>query len=553
MSLPSGIVPAHKVIAKYDVRASEESWAQESGFPVGIYIRVSSDSDLQKTSLGNQEKAVREWCSDKAHYYPVYDVYIDDARSGAYMNNREEVQRLMRDAAAGKIKGIVTKEISRVSRDVLDTLAIKRNLEDVGACYIDIIHGYDSRKDGDEIFLVMYGVIAQKERKTTGRRVAMTMKQKAKEGKNPCIRPAFGYRKKDKDHLEPDPEQAPIYREIVTRFLNGWGKKRLCNWLNDAGITTAIGKHWTPASLTVILRNPVYLGHTFWATTKIVKGQQGRAKIVARPEDEWVFKENTHEPLLEREEWDQVQALLTGRADQASGSVKGQKFTKKYPLVGYLRCGKCGSHLYGHRFTKRPKNKPVYYNYYYTCHREFGHCDLPYQRQETLEAKVNQAIMELVSDPAIIRQHVRQQTHLFVDGMEELKARRAELGQRLEKLVEGSKRLGMDRVMGVVTEREFAEQMAMIREVRRQVEEDLARLDKQLGRVDNLDVQVERIVAAIQALVLPTDPTVTDEVMEQLYFLLLRRVVVQPSGELNVTWTFEPDEASLHGVPGRVD
>jgi DNA invertase Pin-like site-specific DNA recombinase len=545
VSLLAGVMPSHKVLGNYEVRATDDHWAQETGFPIGIYIRVSSDSDLQKTSLGNQEKAVREWCSEKSHYYPVYDVYIDDARSGAYMHNRAEVQRFMADVRAGKVKGIVTKEISRVSRDVLDTLSIKRSLEDSGACYIDIIHGYDSRKDGDELFLVMYGVIAQKERKTTGRRVAMTMTQKAKDGKNPVIKPPFGYRKSlaNKDLLEPDPERAPYYREMVTKFLNGWGKKKICNWLNERGVLTNLGKPWLPASINVVLRNPVYLGHTFWGTTKIVKGQNGRAKIVARPDDEWVFKENTHEALISREEWDQVQAMFTTRKEAANSSAdKGRKFTKKYPLVGYLRCGLCGSHMYGHKFTKRPKGKPVYHNFYYTCHREFGHCDLPYQRQQDLERKVNQAILDLVSDPAIIRQQVAQQSHLYVEGMDELKVKREELAKQLEKLVKGSKQLGMDRVMGTINEQEFAEQMEMIREVRRQVEEELARLDKQLSRADNADAQAEKIVAAIRELVLPADPGETDEVMEQMYFLLLRRVVVARDGSLDIQWTFESEE-----------
>lgn len=553
MSLPAGVLPTSQSIANYEVRASDENWAQETGFPIGIYIRISTDSDLQKTSIANQKAAVEEWCHDKHHFYPVYDVYIDDARSGAYMHNRTEVQRLMADVARGKVKGIVTKEISRVSRDVLDTLSIKRALEDHGACYIDIIHGYDSRKDGDELFLVMYGVIAQKERKTTGRRVAMTMKQKAKDGKNPCISVPFGYTKykENKDLLVPDPERAPVYREIVAKFLNGWGKKRICNWLNEQGILTNKGKPWLPASINVVLRNPVYLGHTFWATTKLVKGANGRAKLVARPQEEWVFKENTHEALISKEEWDLVQALFTTRKELSTNpGEKGQKFTKKYPLVGYLRCGLCGSHLYGHKFTKRPKNKPAYHNYYYTCQREFGPCKLPYQRQEDLERKVNQAILDLVSDEAIIRQQVAQQSHLYVEGMDEARAQREELSKRLEKLVEGGKRLGMDRVMGTITEQEFGEQMSMIREVRRQVEEELARLDKQLSRADNADSQAERIVAAIRDLVLPSDPSVTDEVMEQLQFVLLRRVVVAADGTLDIKWAFDLDGA-LEDVTGR--
>jgi DNA invertase Pin-like site-specific DNA recombinase len=399
---------------------------------------------------------VREWCSDKSHYYPVYDVYIDDALNGAYMHNRTEVQGLMADAAAGRIKGIVTKEISRVSRDVPDTMSIKRALDDADACYSDIIHGYDSRKDGDEIFLVMYSVIAQKEQKTAGRRVAMTMRQKAKDGKNPCIKPPFGYRKENKDTLIPDPERAPYYKEMVAKFLAGWGKKRICNWLNEAGVYTNMGNPWLPSSINVVLRNPVYLGHTFWCTTKMVKGANGRAKVVARPEKEWVFKENTHEPLIERETWDAVQALFAERKSENDSGIKGQKFTKKYPLVGYLRYGPCGNLMYGHKFTKRPKGKPVYHNYYYTCHRQFGHCGLPYQRQQDLERRVNQAILDLVGDPEIIREQVSKQSHLYVGGMDDLRAKREELSTKLEKLIAGNKRLGLELALENITEQEYA-------------------------------------------------------------------------------------------------
>ncbi len=550
MSVPA-TMPAKRSLQNLEVRPSDENWAHESGFPVGIYIRVSSDSDLQKTSLGNQEKAVREWCRGSGHAYQVHDVYVDDARSGAYMENRTEVKRLLADARAGKIRGIVTKEISRVSRDVYDTLSIKRSLEQVGACYIDIIHGYDSRKDGDELFLVMYGVIAQKERKTTGRRVAMTMTQKAKEGRNPCLRPAFGYCKRDKDFLEPDPESAPVYREIIARWLGGSGKKKICTWLNDAGIRTGLGRSWTAPSLTVVLRNPVYLGHTYWATTRIVKGGNGRAKVVARPQNEWVCRENTHPPLLDRTTWDAVQALLDSRSAEHGASKHRFKVTKTYPLVGYLYCGMCGSKLYGHKFTKRPKKRPVYHNYYYVCFQQHGSCNLPYQRREVLEEHVNRRILEIVADPEIMRAHVARNAYQVMEGLDELRQRRSVLAAELERLAEGIKRLGVDRVMGAVTEREFAEQMSVIRPLREEKEAELARLDKQLAQVDGADAMVDRIVAAIKDFVLPQDPRETNEAMEQLYFLLLQRIVVLGNGELDIKWAFAPFEPTPGDPGGR--
>lgn len=118
------------------------------------------------------------------------------------------MQLLKQDVKSGIIKGIIAKEISRTSRDIMDVLELKRTLESHGAFFISIKENYDSRTDDDEFLLIIYAALAQKERKTTAGRVKITQMLKAREGKTNVPSPAFGYKlSSNKQHLVIDPKK----------------------------------------------------------------------------------------------------------------------------------------------------------------------------------------------------------------------------------------------------------------------------------------------------------------------------------------------------------
>ena len=100
---------------------------------------------------------------------------------------------MLNDVKNGKIKGVVAKEISRTSRDVMDILELKREIASYGGFFISIKESYDSRKDDDEFLLILHAALAQKERKQTAGRVKLTQMMKAKEGKVNSPNPAYGY------------------------------------------------------------------------------------------------------------------------------------------------------------------------------------------------------------------------------------------------------------------------------------------------------------------------------------------------------------------------
>lgn len=150
----------------------------ETDLNIGGYIRISTAKDSQKTSIENQKKYIIEWA--QINKYNIVDFYVD-IKTGAYSYMRNEMTRLKNDIALKKIQGIVSKEISRTSRDIMDIIELKRSLTDKGAFFISIKEGYDSRTDDDEFLLIIHAGLAQKERKVTSSRVKITQLIKARE------------------------------------------------------------------------------------------------------------------------------------------------------------------------------------------------------------------------------------------------------------------------------------------------------------------------------------------------------------------------------------
>ncbi|WP_340147264.1 recombinase family protein [Ruminiclostridium josui] len=303
-----------------------------------------------------------------------------DMKTGAYSYLRQEMVRMKNDISSGKIKGIVSKEISRTSRDILDIIELKRSLANQGAFFISIKEGYDSRTDDDEFLLVIHAGLAQKERKVTGSRVKITQMIKAREGKTNVPTPAFGYMlSPDGQHLVINPETAEVYKMIVDKFLEGWGRLKICKYLNSQGIRTNRGNvNWSTNSIYAILTNPVYLGITIYNVTLTVRDDTGKAKRMVRPREQWIVRENTHQPLITKEKFDRIQQLIQ---DKKQNEVKEWSCTKKYLLSGLVYCKSCGSKLYGGRFPKKEaklKNKSERtredYYYYYFDRKTSGVC-----------------------------------------------------------------------------------------------------------------------------------------------------------------------------------
>ncbi|MBC8061433.1 MAG: recombinase family protein, partial [Clostridiaceae bacterium] len=460
---------------------------KEDNLSIGGYIRISTNKDSQITSIENQKKYIAEWANING--YNILKFYID-VKSGAYTYLRNDMLQMREDIKKGIIKGIVSKEISRTSRDIMDILELKRGLADNGAFFISIKESYDSRTDDDEFLLVIHAGLAQKERKTTSSRVKITQLIKAREGKTNVPHPAYGYRlTEDRQHIEIDPDKAKIYRFIVEKYLEGWGQLKIIKYLNSNGILSKRGSTWGTNSIRTIITNPVYLGMTIYNVTTLVRDSSGKAKRVVRPEEEWIIRHNTHEPLISEEEFERIQVLVEKKK---AADKKEWSSTRIYLLSGLLYCNVCKGKIYGSKSPSHSKKHNVEekkYFYTYCDQNRFGICDTKskYWNMERIDNAVLNEIKSFFTDKSMIEQRIRSKQYLFNKNLTDEKKERERLQIKLEQLSNAIRKQQTAYENEVISLDEYKSRFGELRAEKTEISEKVELLNRKLERVDNVE------------------------------------------------------------------
>lgn len=368
----------------------------------------------------------------------------------------------------------------------------------------------------------------------------MTQILKAKEGKTNVPQPAYGYMlSEDRQHLVVNPETAPIYRFIVERFLEGWGQLKIAKYLNQQGIPTKHGTKWHTNAIRTILTNPVYLGITIYNTTTLVRTPSGKQKRVVRPRDEWIIRENTHEPLITREEFEKIQTIMKERKEQ---DKKEWSCDRKYLGSSILRCAECGEKIFGTRFPKRRHGKkiPGAYYYRYICQNRSGRCTPPLKiwDMEKVDRMIMDLVVSLFSDKARLMQAVREQVDVISDDdTAEYDKQRKEVLEKIQVVEKGIKKQQVAFEQDAITLGEYKERMLELRREKQLLEQRLSCLDEKLRRsdvaldrvnriyekivkkLDNIhdlpyEEKIELVTAIFDAIYLAKDYTITDFVFK---------------------------------------
>jgi site-specific DNA recombinase len=312
---------------------------------VTFYARVSSESDEQLNSLGNQVSYYEEFIRKNSawEYVPGY---VDEGLSAATTKRREDFHRMVEDGKAGLFDLIITKEITRFARNTLDSILYTRELLSAGVGVFfqnDNINTFD---EDSELRLTIMSGIAQDELRKLSSRVKFGHAQAIKKNVVLGNSRIFGY-VKDGGRLVIDEDEAPMVRELFELYATGeYSMKQIETLFWEKGYRNHNGKKIAHTTMSGMISNPKYKGYYVGNKVKVIDLFTKKQKFL--PPEEWVmFKDETGEivpAIVDEDLWEQANKVLQKRSED----VKGRQGICNHAnlLTGKLFCTDCGTAYY---------------------------------------------------------------------------------------------------------------------------------------------------------------------------------------------------------------
>jgi len=312
---------------------------------VAAYCRVSTEQEEQQNSYQVQIAYYTDLINRKKEWSLV-GIFADEGISGTQTKNRTEFKRMIRMCKNKKIDLVITKSISRFSRNTVDCLEYVRQLKDLGIGVIFEKENINTLTMTSEFMIALYGSFAQAESESISKNVSWGKEKAYREGKVQFqYKYLLGYKKGDDGKPEIVPEEAEIVRMIYKLFLDGYSMTDIAKRLTLLERKTAHGKtEWHREIISSILRNEKYVGDALLQKTYRVDciSKKVRKNNGERP---MYLVTNHHEPIIDRDTYNRVQQELARRTSKRKISDKTiteqGKYTSKYALSELLICGNC--------------------------------------------------------------------------------------------------------------------------------------------------------------------------------------------------------------------
>lgn len=456
------------------------------------YTRISVDieQDRDNTSIENQKAIITDYV---ANHFPQakLTLYEDRDRSGYTFEQREGYQQMRPKLFSGESQILIIKDFSRFSRRNSLGLLELENLRDAGVRIIAINDGIDYPAKDDWTLIQFKFLMNEMPVTDTSKKIKAIIQYRQKNGEWVCAVP-YGYRMLNTKEMtyEIDPPAAEIVREIFALYNNGWGYKRIANYLTDQGIPTpraneiawreAQGQHtklkskaeWSIISVSGILSNDFYVG-------TLRQKKYTRANINGKDkrldEEEHIVIENAHTPIIDARTFAYTQEQLKLRS---RSNYRGEK---KYATdySGFLYCGDCGAPMFS---MSRPDLKPAY-----TCgtyHRRGRKgCTSHHVRVDKLDELLKRYVQ-------VVRDNSASMLDQLQDAIKRQPEREQEIGNAIDslerQLAESKEQLkAMYKRKLIDTMGKAPDEAAIIDEAYTELEKDLTR------RIAGLEYQID--------------------------------------------------------------
>ena len=461
-------------------------------FDIAGYCRISVDEELDRdnTSIENQKAIITNFVKQK---FPGSSLtfFEDRDRSGYTFEQREGYQLMRKGLMSHKYDILVVKDFSRFSRRNSRGLVELEDLRDAGARIISIGDGIDFPNDDDWLKIQFQFLINEMPVTDASKKVRAVVQRRQQDGKWICAAP-YGYIITPKQEFEVVPTEAEIVRKVFALYIDGWGYKRIANYLTDEGIPTprmsererkesegrdykrTVKTVWSIATIQGILTNDFYIGtmRSSKYTRKKING-----KDVKKDESEHVVIENHHQAIISYRDFALVRSLMESRS---TSNYRGQK---KYDNVysGFLECGDCGSPMFA---MSRADLKDAYRCGQYH-RRGLKACTSHHIRTERLDALLKLYIQKVRDNSADMLDRLNADLEKETEDVQETERSAANLEEIKHQLQEELKAAKRQRIREIIKRPELE---AILDETYDEMEEDLAQ------RIAGLQKQIDMTV-----------------------------------------------------------
>lgn len=333
---------------------------QKNLYNAALYCRLSRDDEnsSESESILNQKQILSDFA--KENKFNIVDYYVDDGYSGTNFD-RPAFKRMIKDIENGTVNVVITKDLSRLGRNyILTGQYTEIYFPSKGVRYIAINDGFDSNNSDNDI-APFKNIINEMVAKDTSKKVKSVFQAKMKKGEYIGSYAPYGYKKdpENKNRFIIDEPAAEIVKRMFYLATIGYGSRKIAKTFNEEGILppavyrclhlthTPVEKftktsRWSDQAVNDMLHNMAYLGHMVQGKSK--KTSFKVKKLEMQPKEEWIIVYNTHEAIIDKELFDEVQYRLKSKYREKRIGIN--------LFAGITKCADCG-----YAMTYSPRHK----------------------------------------------------------------------------------------------------------------------------------------------------------------------------------------------------
>lgn len=446
---------------------------EEKIYNAAVYARLSKEDERagDSVSIESQINMLTKYVADNGWNHVA--TYKDDGYSGTSFDNRPAFQEMMSRIQKGEINLVAVKDLSRFGRDYLEVgQYIEVIFPALGCRFIAVNDNVDTIRNNNDMLAIFKNIFNDFYARDTSTKIRAVRKSAMRSGRYMGAFAPYGYVKDpaDKHKFLIDEPAAEVVRLIFSMRAGGIGCPKIARELNEKGIMPPrtyyfdargqanpyekTNKKWNDCTVRHILENEAYLGHTVQHKEECVSYKDHRLKAVSP--DEWIRVEDTHEPIITKELWEECR-----RVDRLRSRPHQSRLKEVSLFSGLLFCADCGYSMRCQVTVRRKKNgvKANYEAYMCGSYSRSGNtaCTTHYIPRHVLEELVLADIQDKAEKVCVREEEVvrriteqkqaqgRQEAAAAEKSAKALKRRLSELDRLIQSTYE-------DKVLGKIPE-----------------------------------------------------------------------------------------------------